>query len=196
MVAIIELELVRYSFYFTWAITEDSFQFTHVMYMCKHAMSQSTLNHLLMHATHAGHFRAVKYLILAGADIHMYGDQPLRWSIHKGSLKIVRFLCRRGAHVNAQSGTPLYIACSRKKRFRFVQCLVGFGAAVNDYHLRTAINSGQMKTVQYLLNCGLKINNHHVYMIDAIEKGHIELVRFLVENGVYAPFFIHNFFLL
>ena len=52
-------------------------------------------------ASGKGHTETVKLLLEAGADVHAYGDLPLRTASGKGHIEIVKLLLEAGADVHA-----------------------------------------------------------------------------------------------
>ena len=56
---------------------------------------------------------AVTLAIQAGADVHAYDDEALRWASEKGHLPVVEFLVKAGADVHAYDDDALRWASER-----------------------------------------------------------------------------------
>jgi len=53
---------------------------------------QVELNDVLLTASEAGNAKAVRGLLDAGANVHVYDDQPLRYAAWQGHVEVVRVL--------------------------------------------------------------------------------------------------------
>eukprot|EP00094_Tigriopus_californicus_P009181 TCALIF_08851-PA protein Name:"Similar to Ankrd17 Ankyrin repeat domain-containing protein 17 (Mus musculus)" AED:0.38 eAED:0.38 QI:0/0.53/0.37/0.75/1/1/16/0/2553 len=155
---------------------------------------------LLSLACSAGYFELAQVLIAMRANIEdrgMKGDcTPLMEAASAGHLDIVKLLINHGANVNAQSqsgNTPLMHACAGGHE-AVVKALLDAGANVEDHNenghtpLMEAASAGHVKVARILLSFGAGINTHSNEFKEsaltlACYKGHLEMVRFLLDAG-------------
>ncbi|RKL50680.1 hypothetical protein BFJ72_g133 [Fusarium proliferatum] len=122
----------------------------------------------------------------------------LHWAAQQSKRELVAVLLNSGANVNARCRvqmTPLHYAC-RENSLEIVDILINSGADVNvedQYHctpLRDAASCGRLEYVFRLLKVvDIDINarpgtrRHGSPLKSAIERGHGDVVRALVESG-------------
>jgi ankyrin repeat protein len=100
-----------------------------------------------------GNLDIAKLLLEKGAKIHSKNDYAIRWASYYGHYEVVKFLVEMGANINAK----------------------------NDLSLRLACTSGSLAMVKYLVEVGAKCCDDALFR--ASQNGHVEIVKFLVENG-------------
>ena len=145
-----ECELMRHAFFYTFQIS--SFRLHYVSYLCAHAVGAhrlTLLNNLLTFTVFHNKLKLVKKILAAGADIHHYQDQALRWSVMRGQVKMVKFLCRQGADVNADGGEPLLAATTQKQGLKLARILTDYGAHVDSNHVWAAIRKPKLQRFLY-----------------------------------------------
>lgn len=81
-------------------------------------LSEDCPDELLMREIENGSLeqRYLRGLISEGADIHKYGDEPLRYAARLGKVLIVRMLLHSGANIHALQGEVLREAISSNQR--------------------------------------------------------------------------------
>lgn len=155
---------------------------------------------LLSLACQAGYYELAQVLLAMRANVEdrgMKGDcTPLMEAASTGHVEIVRLLISHGADVNAQSSsgnTPLMYACAGGHE-DVVLVLLEAGANVEDHNenghtpLMEAASAGHVGVAKILLEKGAGINTHSNEFKEsaltlACYKGHLEMVRFLLEAG-------------
>nr|XP_023030075.1 ankyrin repeat domain-containing protein 17-like [Leptinotarsa decemlineata] len=155
---------------------------------------------LLSLACSAGYFELAQVLLAMHANVEDRGIKgectPLMEAASAGHLDIVRLLVAHGADVNAQStsgNTPLMYGCAGGHT-EVVKFLLENGANVEDHNenghtpLMEAASAGHVGLAKILLNHGAGINTHSNEFKEsaltlACYKGHLDMVRFLLEAG-------------
>ncbi|KAK9891834.1 hypothetical protein WA026_016633 [Henosepilachna vigintioctopunctata] len=155
---------------------------------------------LLSLACSAGYFELAQVLLAMHANVEDRGIKgectPLMEAASAGHLDIVRLLVAHGADVNAQSttgNTPLMYGCAGGHT-EVVQFLLEHGANVEDHNenghtpLMEAASAGHVGLAKILLMHGAGINTHSNEFKEsaltlACYKGHLDMVRFLLEAG-------------
>ncbi|XP_060527199.1 ankyrin repeat domain-containing protein 17-like isoform X2 [Cylas formicarius] len=155
---------------------------------------------LLSLACSAGYFELAQVLLAMHANVEDRGIKgectPLMEAASAGHLDIVRLLVHHGADVNAQStsgNTPLMYACAGGHT-DVVKFLLENGANVEDHNenghtpLMEAASAGHVGLAKILLMHGAGINTHSNEFKEsaltlACYKGHLDMVRFLLEAG-------------
>ena len=121
---------------------------------------------LLRGAIEDGDLENVKLLVEAGANPHIrdsYGYSHLHVAAQKGHLGIVKYLHSQGANIkNKDNGltTPLWLAACH----------------------------GDLPLVEYLADNGASLDTPRAWLglfplNGAVAKGHVEVVKFLIERG-------------
>ncbi|KAJ8935953.1 hypothetical protein NQ314_012575 [Rhamnusium bicolor] len=155
---------------------------------------------LLSLACSAGYFELAQVLLAMHANVEDRGIKgectPLMEAASAGHLDIVRLLVAHGADVNAQStsgNTPLMYGCAGGHT-EVVKFLLENGANVEDHNenghtpLMEAASAGHVGLAKILLMHGAGINTHSNEFKEsaltlACYKGHLDMVRFLLEAG-------------
>uniref|UniRef100_T1IU24 Uncharacterized protein n=1 Tax=Strigamia maritima TaxID=126957 RepID=T1IU24_STRMM len=155
---------------------------------------------LLSLACSAGYFELAQVLLAMRANVEDRGIKgdctPLMEASSCGHVDIVRLLIAHGADVNAQSSsgnTPLMYACAAGYE-EVVKVLLEAGSNVEDHNenghtpLMEAASAGYVCVASLLLQHGAGINTHSNEFKEsaltlACYKGHLEMVRFLLEAG-------------
>ncbi|KAK9744180.1 Ankyrin repeats (3 copies) [Popillia japonica] len=155
---------------------------------------------LLSLACSAGYFELAQVLLAMHANVEDRGIKgectPLMEAASAGHLDIVRLLVAHGADVNAQStsgNTPLMYGCAGGHQ-EVVKFLLENGANVEDHNenghtpLMEAASAGHVGLAKILLEHGAGINTHSNEFKEsaltlACYKGHLDMVRFLLEAG-------------
>ncbi|XP_033224897.1 ankyrin repeat domain-containing protein 17-like isoform X3 [Belonocnema kinseyi] len=155
---------------------------------------------LLSLACSAGYYELAQVLLAMSANVEDRGIKgdctPLMEAASAGHADIVRLLIAHGADVNAQStsgNTPLMYACAGGHE-EVVRALLDAGANVEDHNenghtpLMEAASAGHVPVAKILLDHGAGINTHSNEFKEsaltlACYKGHLDMVRFLLEAG-------------
>ncbi|XP_066594349.1 ankyrin repeat and KH domain-containing protein 1 isoform X2 [Prorops nasuta] len=155
---------------------------------------------LLSLACSAGYYELAQVLLAMNANVEDRGVKgdctPLMEAASAGHVDIVSLLIAHGADVNAQStsgNTPLMYACAGGHE-NVVRVLLKAGANVEDHNenghtpLMEAASAGHVPVAKILLEYGAGINTHSNEFKEsaltlACYKGHLEMVRFLLEAG-------------
>lgn len=149
----------------------------------------------------------VRWLLSNGAEVNVmnqdtYGYTPLAFAIKTGNMVAIRKLISFNADVVAMSNdatTPLKLVAMEAKHFPdmnwvdVASLLIQRGAMVDekDHYGRTplvwACESGNIKLVELLLDCGANINaagheQGYTSLINAAKFGNLEMVKLLVER--------------
>ena len=153
----------------------------------------------LSFACSSGHYELAKQLLAARANVEDRGlkdTTPLMEASSAGHLRIVELLIENNAEVNAQTSqgnTPLMYACAGGHE-EVVKFLLKSGANVEDHNenghtpLMEAASAGHVGVASILVEHGASINTHSNEFKEsaltlACYKGHLEMVRFLLEAG-------------
>ncbi|XP_072480456.1 ankyrin repeat domain-containing protein 17 isoform X6 [Notamacropus eugenii] len=155
---------------------------------------------LLCLACSAGYYELAQVLLAMHANVEDRGIKgditPLMAAANGGHVKIVKLLLAHGADVNAQSSTgntALTYACAGGY-VDVVKVLLESGASIEDHNenghtpLMEAGSAGHVQVARLLLENGAGINTHSNEFKEsaltlACYKGHLEMVRFLLEAG-------------
>ncbi|XP_070515069.1 ankyrin repeat domain-containing protein 17 isoform X3 [Cardiocondyla obscurior] len=155
---------------------------------------------LLSLACSAGYYELAQVLLAMNANVEDRGIKgdctPLMEAASAGHVDIVTLLIAHGADVNAQStsgNTPLMYGCAGGHE-EVVRVLLDSGANVEDHNenghtpLMEAASAGHVQVAKILLERGAGINTHSNEFKEsaltlACYKGHLEMVRFLLEAG-------------
>lgn len=136
----------------------------------------------------------MRRLLQMGANVNIcHGSTVLQYAMDIGDLKLVEFLIRKGADISKMREvveTPLICAVTLQQ-LDIVKCLLEQGADVNlgkkTYPLKAAVQTGNVKMVELLLNAGANVHvreNEGGTVIDvAAMEGHTEIVKLLLEYG-------------
>ncbi|MEO5741096.1 MAG: ankyrin repeat domain-containing protein, partial [Vicinamibacterales bacterium] len=137
----------------------------------------------LMTATGTGSLRAVKALLVRGANINAAegwrGQTALMWAAAEGHASVVDALIESGADVNARSiagFTPLLFAV-RQGSAPAVRSLLKANANVNDIAKAAAISSN---------STARPVSDATSALAMAVINAHFEVAGLLVENGADA----------
>jgi hypothetical protein len=114
---------------------------------------QGKLDDVLVRESTSGHTEAVKALLEAGADVHAWNDQALRYASLGGHTETVKALLEAGANAHADNDLALFGA-SRNGHTEVVKLLLVAGAdvhAMDSAALREAGYRGHRETEQVLV---------------------------------------------
>lgn len=155
---------------------------------------------LLSLACSSGYYELAQLLLATRANVEDPGPRkettPLMEAASAGHVGIVKLLLSHGAHVNAktpQGNTPLMYACAGG-HIDVVKLLIENNANVEDHNanghtpLMEAASAGHVAVAKILVENGASINSHSDEFKEsaltlACYKGHLEMVRFLLEAG-------------
>ncbi|XP_053218117.1 ankyrin repeat domain-containing protein 17 isoform X6 [Podarcis raffonei] len=155
---------------------------------------------LLCLACSAGYYELAQVLLAMHANVEDRGIKgdvtPLMAAANGGHVKMVKLLLAHGADVNAQSSTgntALTYACAGGY-VDVVKALLESGASIEDHNenghtpLMEAGSAGHVEVARVLLENGAGINTHSNEFKEsaltlACYKGHLEMVKFLLEAG-------------
>ncbi len=120
---------------------------------------------------------------------------PLLWAVQGGHQKIVEYLLKKRANINARNGgkfTPLNLALFGNK-FEIAELLINNGANVdipnhkNEGPLHHAVTREHLPSVQRLVSRGAKLDVKTVAGCTplhlASSRGYIDIVKYLIEHG-------------
>ncbi|XP_074600327.1 multiple ankyrin repeats single KH domain isoform X2 [Brevipalpus obovatus] len=154
---------------------------------------------LLSLACSSGYYELAQLLLATRANVEDRGlkdTTPLMEAASAGHVHIVKLLLSHQANVNAQTpqgNTPLMYACAGG-HVEVVKLLIEHGANVEDHNvnghtpLMEAASAGHVAVAKILVVNGASINSHSDEFKEsaltlACYKGHLEMVRFLLEAG-------------
>ncbi|XP_004841938.1 ankyrin repeat and KH domain-containing protein 1 isoform X8 [Heterocephalus glaber] len=155
---------------------------------------------LLCLACSAGYYELAQVLLAMHANVEDRGNKgditPLMAASSGGYLDIVKLLLLHDADVNSQSATgntALTYACAGGF-VDIVKVLLNEGANIEDHNenghtpLMEAASAGHVEVARILLDHGAGINTHSNEFKEsaltlACYKGHLDMVRFLLEAG-------------
>ncbi|XP_078658641.1 ankyrin repeat domain-containing protein 17-like isoform X8 [Branchiostoma floridae x Branchiostoma belcheri] len=152
---------------------------------------------LLSLACSAGYYELAQVLLAMHANVEdrgLKGDcTPLMEAASGGYTDIVKLLIAHGADVNSRSSTALTYACAGGYE-DVVRILLEAGARIEDHNenghtpLMEASSAGHVGVARLLLERGAGINTHSNEFKEsaltlACYKGHLDMVRFLLEAG-------------
>jgi ankyrin repeat protein len=104
-------------------------------------------------------------LVYNGVDIRSHNNNAIRWAINNKNLEIAKFLIEHGANIKIDD-----------------HCLLLYKASVNN----------DVEMVNFLINNGSAINPSKINDLQPIEgasmRGHLEVVKILIENGAYLDY--------
>lgn len=149
----------------------------------------------LMEASMDGHVEVARLLLDSGAQVNMPTDSfesPLTLAACGGHVDLAMLLLERGANieeVNDEGYTPLMEA-SREGHDEMAALLLAQGANINaqteetqETALTLACCGGFLEVADYLLKNGADLEiGASTPLMEAAQEGHLELVRFLLEN--------------
>ncbi|GBM44967.1 Ankyrin repeat domain-containing protein 17 [Araneus ventricosus] len=153
----------------------------------------------LMEAANAGNTDIVKLLIQHGADVNAQTSQEKKLKGAKVKNQDMNMKSQQEIHgaipsiVCPEGNTPLMFACAAG-HVDIVRILLDAGARVEDHNenghtpLMEAASAGHVEVAKLLVERGASINTHSNEFKEsaltlACYKGHLEMVRFLLEAG-------------
>jgi ankyrin repeat protein len=130
------------------------------------------------------HKETVQLLLDRGADIHVSNEIGLLWAAGNGCTEMVQLLLDRGANVHARDNSALCFAaeCGYTK---IVRLLLDRGADIQDA-IRMTVANGHTEMMQMLLYNDAAPDAMQIALRRcgvAIQRGHIQIVRLLLEHG-------------
>jgi len=147
----------------------------------------------LMHAAENGRTEAVQVLLDHGADVNAadnMGCTTVTVAAEAGHLDIVRLLLEHGADVDALVLNDKFLAAAAAGQWEKVGTLLDQGADVNATEdgataLILAVQAGHGEVARLLIERGAELNRRELdeWLIDAAEKGQLELVKVLLRHG-------------
>ena len=143
-------------------------------------------------------YKCAEELLLAGANVHMYGRNSQYEHLHilasRGKkiddiCRVATLLLERGANVNATCAnglTPIVYACKTAWRYPLVELLLKNGAEVNEEAFVAAVSCQATSSLELLLQAGADANavyNGIPMLTRAIDSGHLPTVLLLAKAG-------------
>jgi ankyrin repeat protein len=122
-----------------------------------------------------------------------HNHTPLYYAVYYGLVKLVRLMLERGASVdnNIDGNQGLVeVALRRQMSNKIAKLLIEAGADIIDdakYIFRNACYNGDIEFVKYLFTIYKSAGIDDIYesaLIRSISNNHVEIVQFLIENGV------------
>lgn len=184
-----------------------------VKYVTKHLqVSRACVNRMLMKATFLHHHDIVQYLVdSCNADLSQFNWQPIRylamgnnlpiiqrmindWDADlfdiipsvadKGHLDIVKYLIEEKS-VDPAEFLP---AAANKGHLNIVKYLIEEKAVDPAQFLLAAIDKAYLPVLHYLVNeTRVRLPDNDTSLLRAAEKGHFEIVKFLLDSGAANP---------
>jgi len=121
----------------------------------------------------------IKYL-----NISMY------WAGVFGHLNIVKFLVNKGVVITSCGHNALGIAI-KYGRLDVIKYIESLGIPIDNkytYMLDKAIENGNINVLKFLIKRKINIPNKFEILCSACKKGYLDLIKYLVENGVNVTF--------
>jgi ankyrin repeat protein len=121
----------------------------------------------LHHAACSGSLECIKFLVENGANIHAnawFGTKPLHYAARGGSVDCARFLVENGANIHTKCSGNRTTAIFEASTEEVARFLVERGAKLNVISslgrvpLDYAIQRKHIEVVRYLINCGVDVN--------------------------------------
>lgn len=144
---------------------------------------------LLKNASKYGHLNVIKFLSDNGVDITVESNLALKNASRYGHLNMVKFLIEMGVNIHTDYDFAFRFACENG-HYNVVRLLAEEGAnisALNDYAIIAAIQNNHLKIAKFLIERGIDFKNvrDEISLLDhAVRTGKIELVDFLISNGI------------
>ncbi|KTD03251.1 ankyrin repeat domain-containing protein [Fluoribacter gormanii] len=147
----------------------------------------------LMVAAGRGNLNIIEYLLEKGADLHQsnnHGESAVIFAVENGQLNTLKFLDEKGVDltiVNNKGENPLLVA-AKNGHLACVSYLLdrGFSADLKDNQGKTAfqlaLETSQLEIAD-LLVAGSTSNEKDHALIDAVNRGDLAAVQWLVEHG-------------
>jgi ankyrin repeat protein len=117
------------------------------------------LDHQLLDASRDGNLDLVKQLIDQGADVHVYNNSALAFSVRSGHLEVVKYLIDKGADIHDYNDQAFLVASSYG-HLEIVKYLISKGADIharNDEALTLAYDDRHNDIVKFLIQKGLNM---------------------------------------
>jgi len=128
----------------------------------------------------------IKFLVRQGANIHVDGEFPLKWSIRTKNAKLVRQLIKLGADIHYWNDYPLFLAFIYRS-VEIAKILLEAGADPNNCDgscLVHAVIDNNFDMVKLLLEKGASIHIcNDKPLRTCVSKGTLEMLMFLIEQG-------------
>ena len=147
----------------------------------------------LMHAAENGRTEAVQVLLDHDADVNAadnMGCTAVTVAAEAGHLDIVRLLLEHGANVVELVLNDKFLTAAAAGQWEKVGTLLDQGADVNATEdgataLILAVQAGHGEVARLLIERGAELNRRELdeWLIDAAEKGQLELVKVLLRHG-------------
>lgn len=115
-------------------------------------------------------------------------NEAFKYAAQNGHLKVAQYLILHGAYYFIGNGYPLKWAVThagQENSVDFIKFLVDYGIEFNKENTlaRSALN-GSLSIVKYLASIGVDMHcDDEQALAWAASRGHIDTVRFLIENG-------------
>ena len=156
----------------------------------------------LYYAVKQDNIDVVRCLIKSGADVNSKDSKwlsPLHHAVHQENLVVVQHLVKSGAKIDVKDAAGLTPICHAllQKKLDTARYLVASGADVNDtnadghtplYYATRLTGSDNLDFIRFLVESGADVNCRektlgYVPLNNAIERGDIGCVKFLVDSG-------------
>lgn len=152
----------------------------------------------LLWAVQYGHIEVTRLLIEKGANVNVCDNHLFPWVAQYGYLNILKFLIKdteTGEYVKDATVIDDFISQNDAENayFIIVKLLISKGADINsmiditnkNMALHIATYDGQLKTIEFLIDCGANINSMGgVALKIAANCGHLEVVKLFIKKGM------------
>jgi ankyrin repeat protein len=131
-----------------------------------------------------GNIEIIKLFLDNGADIHVNEDEPISIAATNGHTEAVKLVLKAGANIHAKNDA-CFKSASKSQHLALVQFLLnGDFDFPNEILLLGFSNLGDITQIRKLLQKGIDIHiEEESALLNAVRGNHLELVRFLLENG-------------
>jgi len=142
-------------------------------------------------AVYSGRTAILELLLEHGADVNSCGDMnriPLHFAAIEGKLAIAKLLINNGSHIlvlDAHGNTPLYYTAQGQYETTALAKLLLKQSVTPDANSAIwLMNSKDLKIQSQLSPNYLHVGQPERLLTDAVIKGDIDLVKFLLEQGI------------
>lgn len=148
---------------------------------------QEKLNQSLSAACHKGDLDEVKEIIKQGADIQSFDNKAILSAGYSNRLEIVKYLHEQGADIGARNNDLIgdSIKMGNPEILKYcIDNMKNIDISKMPEYLQTATDRGDLENVKLLVENGADVNTDDgEAIINASRYGHLDVVKFFIENG-------------